>query len=63
MKPMYLHTSNAGHPPKIQRQYDRKFRATAAHRASLDQQWLLSYSKKLGISQERDRFVHHPTFS
>jgi GTP cyclohydrolase I len=32
---MYLHTSSAGHPPKIQRKYDGKFRATAAHRASL----------------------------
>ncbi len=35
MKPMYLHTSSAGHPPKISRRYDRKFRATVAHRASL----------------------------
>jgi GTP cyclohydrolase I len=35
MKPMYLHTSSAGHPAKIRRSYDRKFQSTAAHRASL----------------------------
>jgi GTP cyclohydrolase I len=35
MKRMYLHASKTGHPPKIQRRYDRKFRPTAAHRASL----------------------------
>ncbi len=35
MKPMYLHNSSAGHPAKIRRGYDRKFRSTPAHRASL----------------------------
>lgn len=35
MKPMYLHPSSAGHPAKIRRSYDRKFRSTPAHRASL----------------------------
>ncbi|HYC71188.1 MAG TPA: GTP cyclohydrolase FolE2 [Opitutaceae bacterium] len=35
MKPMYLHRSNCGQPPKIKRAYDRKFRASAAYRASL----------------------------
>jgi GTP cyclohydrolase I len=35
MKPMYLHQSSGGHPPKIERAYDRKFRSTAAHRSSL----------------------------
>jgi len=35
MKPMYLHQSSAGHPAKIPRGYDRKFRSTPAHRASL----------------------------
>ena len=35
MKQMYLHQSNTGHPAKIRRAYDRKFRSTPAHRASL----------------------------
>jgi GTP cyclohydrolase I len=35
MKPMYLHNSSAGTPPKVKRGYDRKFRSTPAHRASL----------------------------
>jgi GTP cyclohydrolase I len=35
MKPMYLHNSSAGHPAKIQRSYDRKFRSSPKHRASL----------------------------
>jgi GTP cyclohydrolase I len=35
MKRMYLHTSLAGHPARIKRGYDPKFRSTAAHRASL----------------------------
>jgi len=35
MKPMYLHTSTGGHPAKIKRGYDPKFRSTQAHRASL----------------------------
>ena len=35
MKRMYLHTSRSGHPARIKRGYDAKFRATAAHRASL----------------------------
>ena len=35
MKRMYLHTSLAGHPARIKRGYDAKFRSTAAHRASL----------------------------
>lgn len=32
---MYLHRSNCGQKPKIARSYDRKFRASAAYRASL----------------------------
>jgi GTP cyclohydrolase I len=35
MKPMYLHNSSTGLPPKVVRGYDRKFRSTLAHRASL----------------------------
>jgi GTP cyclohydrolase I len=35
MKPMYLHQSSAGQPPRIKRGYDAKFRSTQAHRASL----------------------------
>ena len=35
MKPMYLHSSIAGHPAKIRRSYDRKFRPTPTLRASL----------------------------
>jgi len=33
--PMYLHRSAAGSEPRIPRSYDRKFRASAAYRASL----------------------------
>ncbi len=35
MKPMYLHNLSDGRPAKIKRSYDKKFRATPAHRASL----------------------------
>ena len=35
MKPMYLHNSSCGEPAKIRRGYDRKFKSTNAHRASL----------------------------
>jgi GTP cyclohydrolase I len=35
MKPMYLHDSNCGQPAKTARNYDKKFRSTPAHRASL----------------------------
>lgn len=35
MKPMYLHNSSCGQPAKIARRYDRKFRSTQAHKASL----------------------------
>jgi GTP cyclohydrolase I len=35
MKPMYLHSSSCGQPAKIKRGYDRRFRSTPAHRASL----------------------------
>ncbi len=35
MKQMYLHRSNCGKEPPIQRTYDRKFRPDAAHRASM----------------------------
>jgi len=35
MKPMYLHRSNCGQLPPIKRGYDRKFRASAAYRASM----------------------------
>ncbi len=35
MKPMYLHNSSCGQPPKIKRGYDKKFKATIAYRATL----------------------------
>jgi len=35
MKQMYLHRSNSGQPPLIKRSYDRKFKPTAAYRATL----------------------------
>ena len=35
MKPMYLHRSNCGQLPPIKRGYDKKFRASAAYRASM----------------------------
>ncbi|HTJ78037.1 MAG TPA: GTP cyclohydrolase FolE2 [Rariglobus sp.] len=35
MKQMYLHRSNCGKEPPIQRTYDRKFRPDAAYRASM----------------------------
>jgi GTP cyclohydrolase I len=35
MKQMYLHRSNCGQPPLIERAYDKKFKATPAYRASL----------------------------
>jgi len=35
MKQMYLHRSNSGQPPKVKRGYDRKFKSSAAYRASL----------------------------
>jgi GTP cyclohydrolase IB len=35
MKQMYLHRSNRGQPPLVKRGYDRKFKSTAAYRASL----------------------------
>ena len=35
MKPMYLHRSNCGLPPKIKSTYDAKFSPTPAYRASL----------------------------
>ena len=35
MKPMYLHNSSCGQPAKIARRYDRKFRSSPAHVASL----------------------------
>jgi len=35
MKQMYLHRSNCGQPPLIKRGYDKKFRASAAYRASM----------------------------
>ena len=35
MKPMYLHNSSCGEPARIRRGYDRKFKSTTAHRASL----------------------------
>ncbi len=34
-KPMYLHRSADGAPPRMKRGYDRKFRSTAGYRASL----------------------------
>lgn len=34
-KPMYLHRSAAGEPPRLSRGYDRKFRASRAYRAGL----------------------------
>ncbi|MBI5689196.1 MAG: GTP cyclohydrolase I FolE2 [Verrucomicrobia bacterium] len=35
MKQMYLHNSSAGHPARIRRGYDGRFRSTPSHRASL----------------------------
>ncbi len=35
MKQMYLHRSNRGHPPKIARAYDAKFKPSTAYHASL----------------------------
>jgi len=35
MKQMYLHRSDCGLPPKIKRGYDKKFKPTAAYRATL----------------------------
>ena len=35
MKPMYLHNSSCGQPAKTARTYDKKFRSTPGHRASL----------------------------
>ena len=35
MKQMYLHRSSSGQPPLIKRGYDKKFKASAAYRASL----------------------------
>ena len=35
MKQMYLHRSNCGQEPPIKRSYDRKFKSTAAYRATL----------------------------
>ena len=35
MKPMYLHNSSCGQPAKTVRSYDKKFKSTPAHRASL----------------------------
>ncbi len=35
MKPMYLHRSSCGQLPPIKRGYDRKFRASAAYRATM----------------------------
>lgn len=35
MKQMYLHRSSCGHEPPIKRSYDRKFKPTAAYRATL----------------------------
>ena len=35
MKPMYLHRSNSGQPPKIKRGYEAKFKTTPAYRASM----------------------------
>ena len=35
MKQMYLHRSESGQPPIIKRAYDKKFKPTAAYRASM----------------------------
>ena len=34
-KPMYLHRSSSGEPPRVARSYDEKFRVTPRYRASL----------------------------
>jgi GTP cyclohydrolase I len=43
MKPMYLHRSKDGQPARIKRTYDKKFRATAAYRASMPDMMDVAY--------------------
>ncbi len=50
MKPMYLHNSNAGHPAKIRRGYDRKFRSTPAHRTSLPDMMHAAHDPITGVN-------------
>ena len=47
-KPMYLHRSADGSPPRIKRAYDAKFRASAAYRASLPDMMEAAYEANLG---------------
>lgn len=51
MKQMYLHRSNAGHPAKIRRGYDRHFRSTPAHRASLPDMMQAAHDAVRGSNQ------------
>ena len=52
MKQMYLHRSNCGQLPPIQRGYDRKFKPTAAYRATLPDM--------MEVANETVRGVHVP---
>ena len=48
-KPMYLHRSADGSPPRIKRAYDAKFRASAAYRASLPDMMEAAYEANQGV--------------
>jgi len=52
MKQMYLHRSNCGKEPPIKRTYDRKFKPTAAYRATLPDM--------MEVANETVRGVHIP---
>lgn len=50
MKGMYLHESSDGRPARITRGYDRRFRSTAAHRASLPDMMQAAHSAIQGAN-------------
>jgi GTP cyclohydrolase I len=52
MKQMYLHRSNCGQSPLVKRDYDRKFKPTAAYRATLPDM--------MEVANETVRGVHVP---
>src|ERR1035437_8582241 len=50
MKPMYLHNSNCGQPAKTARAYDKKFRSTPGHRASLPDMMQAAHDAIQGVN-------------
>jgi len=48
--PMYLHRSADGSPPRIKREYDAKFRASPAYRASLPDMMEVAHDPTLGAN-------------